>query len=166
MVEPVPEPALGLVGHPSRGHRILEHRTVGEEDVEPAVVVVVEERHSSAHGLEQVLVRGGGVRLLEVDPDRPVTSVKRTSGTDGAAARSRSDPQGRIQDNASRPPFTIGPVPADAAPRSPFASSITKRWFAGRSRKVSLRPDGQATSTTSAAAVRPSPKCSRRSLCE
>ncbi len=40
-------------------HWVGEAAAVDEEDVEQAVVVVVEQRYSAAHGLNQVLLRGG-----------------------------------------------------------------------------------------------------------
>ena len=67
MIEPVPELAVGLVGQFAVRHRIVDLSAVGEEDVQPSVVVVIEQRDAAAHGLHQVLIRGGGVFVLEVD---------------------------------------------------------------------------------------------------
>ena len=69
-VQAVPELAVGLVGQLAGRHRVVDLRAVREEDVQPAVVVVVEQGHAAAHGLHQVLVRRGGVLVREVDAGR------------------------------------------------------------------------------------------------
>ena len=68
VIEPVPELAVGLVGQFAIRHGIVDLGAVGEEDVQPSVVVVVEQSDAASHGLDQILVRGGGVFVLEVDP--------------------------------------------------------------------------------------------------
>ena len=150
--EAVPEAGVRLVGPLPRGHGILEPRAVREEDVQPAVLVVVEEGDASAHGLEQVLVRGRGALVLEVDPERRRDLGELDLGRRGGGGQQRATSIGR---HPNRRLSTI-----------PFASWTTKRWWAGRSLNVSFRPEGQATSRESAAAARPSPKWRRRSLCE
>src|SRR6185295_4995664 len=67
VVEPAPESPVGPVRPRGGRHGIVELRAVREEYVEPADVVVVEDGHASAHRLQQVLARGGGVLVLEVD---------------------------------------------------------------------------------------------------
>ena len=69
-VQPVPESAVGLVGRFAVRHGIVDLRAVREEHVQTAVVVVVQQRHAAPHGLNQVLARGGGVLMLEVDARR------------------------------------------------------------------------------------------------
>jgi hypothetical protein len=48
-------------------HRIAQPRAVDEEDVEPPVVVAVEDGDAAAHGLEQVLLRRDGRAMRERD---------------------------------------------------------------------------------------------------
>src|ERR1043165_5979796 len=67
MIETIPEARLGFVGPRAFRHRVLKSRAGGEEEVEPTVVVVVEECDPSAHRLRQVLLRGGRGRVAEVD---------------------------------------------------------------------------------------------------
>ena len=40
---------------------------IDEEDIEQAVIVVIEQRHPAAHCLNQVLLRRGGVPMLKAD---------------------------------------------------------------------------------------------------
>ena len=68
VVQPVPECRVGLVRQLARGHRVVEPGAVRQEDVQPAVVVVVQQRHAAAHRLDQVLVRRRGVLVREGDP--------------------------------------------------------------------------------------------------
>ena len=49
-----------------RDRRIGQRAAVDQEDVDPAVVVVVEEQPAGAHGLDQVLVGAGAVDVAEV----------------------------------------------------------------------------------------------------
>src|SRR5918994_7602768 len=44
-----------------------ERATVNQEDVQPAVVVVVEEQASGPHGFDNMLVRAGAVGVPEVE---------------------------------------------------------------------------------------------------
>ena len=41
MIKPVPKPAIGLVRKLAVRHRIVDLRAVGEEDVQPPIVVIV-----------------------------------------------------------------------------------------------------------------------------
>ena len=56
-----------FVRHDSIRHRIGEKRTIGEEDIESTVVVVIKQRHTTTHGLDQVLIGSGRVLLREID---------------------------------------------------------------------------------------------------
>ena len=70
VIEAIPEVRVGLVGQFARRHRVVDLRAVGEEHVQAAVVVVVQQRHAAAHGLHQILVRRRGVAMCEVDAGR------------------------------------------------------------------------------------------------
>ena len=69
MIEPIPELAVGLVRQLVIRHGIVDLGAIREEDIEAAVVVVIEESYAAAHGFYQVLVRGGGAFVLEIDLD-------------------------------------------------------------------------------------------------
>ena len=68
VIQPVPERGIGLVRLSFRWHRVVDLRAVGEEDVEASVVVVVQQRYATAHRLDQVLVRRGGIPVREGNP--------------------------------------------------------------------------------------------------
>ena len=136
----------------SRGHGILEPRAVREEDVQPPVLVVVEEGDASAHGLDQVFVRGRRAVVLEVDPDRRRDLGELHLGRGAAAASSRAK--------------THGPHPRPSLVHDSLRLLNDEEVVGGQVLEVSFRPEGQATSRESAAAARPSPKWRRRSLCE
>jgi len=67
MVEPVPELSIRLVGSLAIGHGVVNVCAIDEEDVEPAVVVVVQQRNAATHRLYQIFVRGGRIFVLEID---------------------------------------------------------------------------------------------------
>ena len=71
IIKAVPKPAIGLVRELAIGHRIVDLPSVGEEDIQPPVVVIVEEGYASSHGFQQVLVGSCGVFVLEIDPRGP-----------------------------------------------------------------------------------------------
>jgi len=71
MTKTVPKPGIGLVRELAMRHRIVDPRSVGEEDIQPPVVVIVEEGYASSHGFQQVLVGSCGVFVLEIDPRGP-----------------------------------------------------------------------------------------------
>ena len=68
--QPIPRLRCGLVQCFSVGLGILQRCAVHEKDVRPSIVVIIEDRHAAAHGLNQVLVRSRGVVELEVDSCR------------------------------------------------------------------------------------------------
>jgi hypothetical protein len=103
-----------------------------KKTVQPPVLVVVEEGDASAHGLDQVLVRGRGALVLEVDPERRRDLGELHLGRGAAAASSRA--------------ASMALHPSRRFSTMPFVSWTTKRWWAGRSLNVSFRPEGQATS--------------------
>ena len=59
VIEPIPEFLVGLVRHVSVRHGIVDLRAVGEENIEAAVVVVIEQSYAAAHGFDQIFVRCG-----------------------------------------------------------------------------------------------------------
>ncbi len=67
MVEAVPILRAGLLRDRSLGRGIAERRSVGEEDVESAVVVVVEESDAGSHGFDQIFFVGVRGLCQEVD---------------------------------------------------------------------------------------------------
>ena len=71
MIKPVPKPAIGLVRKLAVRHRIVDLRAVGEEDVQPPIVVIVQEGHASSHSFHQVFVGSCGVFVLEIDVRGP-----------------------------------------------------------------------------------------------
>ena len=66
----------------SRDRRIGQRTAVDQEDVDPAVVVVVEEQPAGPHGFDQVLLGAGAVDVTEVDA--------------GLAGRIRESHRGRL----------------------------------------------------------------------
>lgn len=67
MEEAVPGFGAGFLGDGAFGRRVGEGCAVGEEDVEAAIVVVVEESDAGAHGLDEVFFCS--VRGLAVEDD-------------------------------------------------------------------------------------------------
>src|SRR5206468_3409807 len=65
-------PVRGLAARKSGGkfHRVVETPAVDEENVEQPVVVVIEEGHSATHGFDQVLLRGRGIAVDEIQARR------------------------------------------------------------------------------------------------
>ena len=49
-------------------YRIVQLPAVNQEDVEKAVVVVVQQGHSATHGFDQVFLRRRGIAMREIDP--------------------------------------------------------------------------------------------------
>ena len=86
-VQAVPESRLRFVGSLSRRLRIVNPRPVREEQIQAAVVVDVEHGHAAAHGLEQVLVRGGGMLVLKVDRGGPGDVGELHAGSGGRIPR-------------------------------------------------------------------------------
>jgi len=50
MIKAVPKPGIGLVRELAIRYRIVDPRSVSEEDIQPPVVVIVEEGYASSHG--------------------------------------------------------------------------------------------------------------------
>ena len=69
VIETVPELAVGLVRHFAAWHRVVNLGAVGEENVQAAIVVVVQKSYTSAHRLDEVFVGGRRVLVLEVNAE-------------------------------------------------------------------------------------------------
>src|SRR4029077_14389076 len=67
VIQTIPELAIGLIGGLTFGHGVIDLCAIDKENVQPSIVVVIQERDASAHGLDQVLVRSGRVFVFEVD---------------------------------------------------------------------------------------------------
>ena len=67
-VEAVPETRIGFVRRRATWHRILNLRSIHEEQINATVVVVVEHGHAAAHGLGQILLAGAAGFLFESNP--------------------------------------------------------------------------------------------------
>src|SRR5882762_3417993 len=67
VIEPVRELPVGLVGELAVRHGIVDLCAIDKEDVEPSIVVVIQQCYAASHGLDQVLVRGRGVFVFEID---------------------------------------------------------------------------------------------------
>src|ERR1041385_1609958 len=67
MEEPIPEPRLDLVRRRALRHWIFQQSAVCKKQVHAAVVIVIKNRHTSAHRLEQILLRRRRSLMLEID---------------------------------------------------------------------------------------------------
>lgn len=67
MIETVPVRRPRLFGDGALGRRILQRRAVDQENVEPAIVVVVEQRDTGAHGFDQIFPGGMRGLILKMD---------------------------------------------------------------------------------------------------
>ena len=66
-IQAVPECRVRFVRQFSLDHLVVELRAVRKEDVQPAVVVIVQEGHPAAHGLQEVPAGRRRVPVLELD---------------------------------------------------------------------------------------------------
>ncbi len=64
-IEPVPVARIGFVRQRPARHGILNLRSVHEEQIEAAVVVVIEHGHAAAHGFRQIFLAGAAGFLFE-----------------------------------------------------------------------------------------------------
>ena len=131
----------------------------GAATVQPGSAVTV--RYED--GAEETLTLVGP---LEVDPERAGDVGEAHVGRGGRGREQQQPGAGQRQRRRESAADHERPRPSGRRSTTPLASWITNRWLAGSSRKLSLRPEGHETSTTSAAPAWPSPKWSRRSLCE
>ena len=67
MIETVPIRRPRLFGDGALGRRILQRRAVDQENVEPAIVVVVEQRDAGAHRFDQIFPGGMRGLILKID---------------------------------------------------------------------------------------------------
>ena len=65
-IQTVPVGRLSARKSSRKFYRVVETPAVDEENVEQPVVVVIEEGHSATHGFDQVLLRGGGIAVDEI----------------------------------------------------------------------------------------------------
>src|SRR5260221_257785 len=162
VIEPVPEPAIRLIRQFAIRHGIVDLRAVREEDIEPSIVVIVQEGYSSSHGFQQVLVGSYRAFVLEIDSAglRDVGELHLGSDccTHQAAERSVG------HDLAAR----WAASPHDYLSRNlrllsiPFASWKTQRRLAGKLSHLCLRLEGQPILILSVQVARRKPKCRRQ----
>src|ERR1700682_6753128 len=102
MKQAIPILRTGLLGNGSLGWWIAERGAVGEKDIELAIVVVIEERDSGAHGFGQVFFGRMGREVLEADAegrggvDELARHCGRLIGRGGfAALRRKKVPEGK-----------------------------------------------------------------------
>lgn len=70
VIEPIPIVGAGLLRDgPLRGG-ILERGAIHKENVESTVVVVVKKSDACTHGFWQIVLRGVGRQVIEVNPER------------------------------------------------------------------------------------------------
>ena len=67
VVKAIPVTRAGLLRDSALGSRVLEGRAIHQENVEAAVVVVVEKRDAATHGFEQVVPGRMRREVIEVD---------------------------------------------------------------------------------------------------
>src|SRR5215470_1136225 len=70
MIEAVPVAGSGLLWDGSFGREIVKRRSIDEENIEPAVVVVIEESDAGSHRLGQVMFRRVRGLVLEIHAQR------------------------------------------------------------------------------------------------
>ena len=68
VVQPVPVVGPIFLGNRALGHGIVNARSIREENVETAVVVIVENGDARPHGFEKIFPGGFRSLLLEVNP--------------------------------------------------------------------------------------------------
>ena len=126
-----------------RDRRIGERPAIDQEDVDPAVVVVVEEQPAGADGLDQVLVGTRAVDVTEVDAGG-AADVREGTSFPGFTALAGDDPTAQQDDQSwrrqrrrtgtpavHRAPLRL-PVPCSA--RVYMARRVRRRQDARRSR--------------------------------
>ena len=69
MVETIPILRTIFLRNRAFGRGIIDARAIREEEVEPAIVIVIEEGNARAHGFEQVFLRGRRRRMFEMDTE-------------------------------------------------------------------------------------------------
>ena len=68
MIEPVPVLGTIFLRKLSQRHRIINARSVGEENVEATVVVVIQQGDARTHCLGKIFSRCRGGLMLEMNP--------------------------------------------------------------------------------------------------
>ena len=114
---------------------IVNARSVREEYIEPAVVVVIEERHTRAHGFEEILLARRRSVILKVNPELRggVDEMPRHTPKGG---RLREDRNGRLKKECQRriPDAPVGGKRADAERENPLVINL-EHAAARRSRR-------------------------------
>ena len=67
-VEPIPIPGVGAIEFLRDLHGTCQAAAVDQKDVEQTGVIVVEQGHTSGHGLDKVFFRSGRILQREVQP--------------------------------------------------------------------------------------------------
>src|SRR5439155_11363157 len=93
----------------------------------PSVVVVVEKGAAPAQGLQQVLLRRGGVRVLEVNPHGPGDIGEPDVGGGGSSRQQQERATGQGPGDRAGAPRHDALRPSGRRSTIPFASWITKR---------------------------------------
>ena len=85
VIEPIPELRTVLLRNRAFCGRIVETRTVGEKDVETAIVVVIEQSYARAHRLQKIFLAGWRSLLAEVNSQffRDIDETPRRGGVWG-----------------------------------------------------------------------------------
>src|SRR6266852_8786562 len=64
-IEAVPVTRIGFVGQRPARHGVLNLRSIHEEQIEVAIVVVIEHGHAAAHGFREIFLAGAAGFLFE-----------------------------------------------------------------------------------------------------
>jgi hypothetical protein len=78
-VKTIPIPGILPVKGLGWVHRIGEPAAIDKKNVEQSVIVVIEQRHTTAHGLNQVLLRSRRVHMAKIQATR-MLHVKQRHG--------------------------------------------------------------------------------------
>src|SRR6266480_332623 len=100
IIEPVPEPAIGLVRKLAVRHRIVDLRAVGEEDVQPPIVVIVQRATPPPMASTKYLLEVAEFSCLKSMFVGRVISVNCTSGPAVAAVTQKKSPNDTTQRRA------------------------------------------------------------------
>jgi hypothetical protein len=63
----VPIPGAGLFRNCPRGSRIVDLGAIYEEEIDPAIIVIIEQGGTRAHGFEQILLGCVRSSMFEMD---------------------------------------------------------------------------------------------------
>ena len=139
-------------------------RSIGEEDIGRAIIVVVEDCDASRHGLRRMALRG--LATIEREVDRLISeSYGARRGLRKHAPPSSGEKHSTAYQQAR--PSGSSHLSLDYMPRPvQCCSLIVTTRSAATSRRTVFSPEGQRTVIESARVALPSPKCSRISFCD